>query len=150
MSSWVEPSTTTRGLTIAIRLPSGVGPGDWSAHVSEGGDFYEVEVHWPVEFSDVNLLHRKWLNSKRADRLEPYHPKILGFERALKSLRPRHSESVKSRSRIPLPFTVQTEEASRSRTQTKGRHTRLLYVDLKATVEQYAVTEENDEFEAVD
>lgn len=103
-SAWVEPSTTNRRLTIAIVLPSGTGAGDWSAHVADGEYFYDVEVYWPEEFSDVKLLHGKWLHRKGADRLEPYHPKMIGFESALKALRPRHSESIKSRARIPQPF----------------------------------------------
>lgn len=107
-------------------------------------------MHWPIEFSDVYLHHQKWWNRNSADRLESYHPKILGFESALKSLHPTCSRSAKSRAHIPLAFTLHTEEASHSRIKIKRRPTRLLYVDLKATVEQYAVTDDNDAFEAME
>lgn len=97
----------------------------------------------------MKLLHRKWLEADGEGHLEPYHPKILGFEASLKELRSRTSETVKSTARIPFPLMMQTTEVGRSRLQLRGSSTRLLYVDLRAAVEHYAITEDHDVFESV-
>ena len=54
----------------------------------------------------VTLMHKKWLNRTSTDGFEPYHPKFLGFEKALEKLRKRSSDHVKSVARIPLPHPV--------------------------------------------
>lgn len=149
ISPWIEPNTTTRRLLLASNLPSCVGPGGWSSHVAEGGEYYELQVPWPVELIDVKLLHRKWLNADGEGHLEPYHPKILAIAPFLKELRPRIAETVKSTAKIPLPIMVQTTDVGRSRLQPRGSSTRLLYVDFRAAVEHYALTEDHDGFESL-
>ena len=143
---YTTPNTTTRRLSLAINLPSGVGPGGLSRHVVDGGEYYELQGYWPLELIEVKPLHRKWLNADREGHLEPYHPKILGCIASLKEFCIRTSETVTSTARIPLPFMMRTTEVGRSRIQLRGSSTRLLYVDLRAAVEYYALTEDQDGF----
>ena len=35
--------------------------------MADSGDFYEVEAHRSVEFSDANIFHREWLNRNGAE-----------------------------------------------------------------------------------
>lgn len=79
VSSWEERHTTTKRLSVAICLSSGVQCGDYSIHVVSRGLCLEMKCKWPVEFCNVELLHRKWLKSDK-DKLEPYHPKLSGFD----------------------------------------------------------------------
>lgn len=107
VSVWTEPGTTTKCVSGAIVLLSGVNAGDFTTRVREGGKELELTVNWPITLNDVELLHRKWLTSAEG-RMEKYHPKYLGFENALKSLRERITDRVESTAHIVLPFLVET------------------------------------------
>ena len=99
----------TKRMSMAIVLPSGIDTGHFSIRVIEDGLHVELTVQWPDVLLDMQLLHRKWLQSKnRIDAIEPYHPKIVGFGSFLKNLRHAHMEKVESTVRIRLPFRVQT------------------------------------------
>lgn len=79
--------------------------------------------------------------------MERYHPKFIGFETALKALRKKSSDSVQSTARIPLPFAVQTHIERKFNLGWRETNTRVVYVELKAYDEQYAVPEEENSFE---
>ena len=85
-STWIEPVTTTKRITLATVLPSGIGSGELSVRVVDGGEYVELAVMWPEPLVDLQVMHKKWLNADGRDRLLPYHPKYLGFEAALKKL----------------------------------------------------------------
>lgn len=122
MSTWTEPGTTTKRITVAIVLPSGVGKGDFSVRATEDGKWVELTVVWPNPLIDLDTLHRKWLwqssglsQAVRAgERFERYHSKCVGFEASLKELQDRVSETIESVARISLPFPVQTRIDSKS------------------------------------
>ncbi len=61
--------------------------------------------------------------------------------------RARASDEVKSTAQIPLPFQVQTRIDAKYNLGWKGSDARVVYVDLKAMAEDYAVTNDIDEFE---
>lgn len=61
MSIWQEPGTTTKRITAANILPSGVGTGNFKERVIEEGDVLELVVYWPKPLVDVHFMHRKWL-----------------------------------------------------------------------------------------
>ena len=92
-------------------------------------------------------MHKKWLNRASTDRFEPYHPKYLGFEKALEKLRKSSSDHVKSVARIPLPHPVLSHIEKKYNLRWKGDSTRMLYVDLKANIEDYAVANDTESFE---
>lgn len=146
-SVWNEPGTTTRMITVAIILPSGIGPGDFSLRVVEGGRELELTVQWPNPLTDLDTMHKKWLLSNGLDHMERYHPKYLGFEAALKHFREHSTDKIESFALFPLPFAVQTHIHGRYNLGWKDNAARMVYVDLKAYDEMYAVLRDENSFE---
>lgn len=147
ISNWVEPNTTRKCVSVAILLPSGVGPGNFSVRVIEGGRELEVCIRWPEAFSDLEVLHKKWIRSQESDHIEVYHPKLIGFENCLKQLREKSSHSIESHARIALPIVVDTHIYGKYNLGWKDNSSRVVYVDLKAYEENYAVQHDEDSFE---
>ena len=85
----------------------------------------------------------------RSRRAWPYHPNILGFDSALKEFRKKSSDDVVSTTRVPLPFPVQASIVSKSSLGWKCSDSMVFYADLKATVDDYAVVNDDDAFEKV-
>lgn len=108
ISEWIEPGTTTKRLTVAILLPSGVLSGQFAVRVADDGCALEISITWPNPMVELKMLHRKWLQADGSDRIEVYHPKLIGFERFLKSYRTRSTDKIESTARINLPYQVQT------------------------------------------
>lgn len=146
-SSWVEPNTTTKRLTVAVLLPSGVGPGQFSIRVAEDGGALEFTMIWPDPFINMSILHRKWLQSQSDDRIEGYHPKLIGFEHHLKSFRSRSSDIVESTARIVLLFQVQSNISQKFNLAWSENSARVVYVELRGQEEQYGASNDNDSFE---
>lgn len=143
MSEWQEPRTTLKCLTIAIILPSGVGPGHFKLQVVEEGECLEVTVDWPSPLTDIPMMHKKWFGNGLSD----VHPKILGFESALKMLRTNRIDAVRSTARIGLPFTVQPNLNGQHNLAWRDNSTRMVYLDLKAVVDDYANINDIQDFE---
>lgn len=100
-SIFIEPRSTTKGFSVAILLPSGVGPGGYSTRVREGGRELELTVRCPRPISSVHRLHRVWLRAD-SDAMESYLPKMMGFENFLKGLREKKANIVESVAHIVL------------------------------------------------
>ena len=88
----------------------------------------EFTCVWPKEVTNVDLLHRKWLNSNGDHRIYEEHPKLVGFEKFLKNLRRHANSSVESTCRIPLPFQVESHIYDRHNIQFLESNTRLAYI----------------------
>ena len=43
LADWLEPRTTTKRLSLVILLPSGIGKGDFTARVAEGGQTFRAD-----------------------------------------------------------------------------------------------------------
>ena len=136
----------TNCVSVAVYLPSGVGRGDFSFRVVENGAFLEVYVMWLVPLTSVLLLYRNGLMREVPGRLEPYHPKILGFESALKELQQKSSDDVVSTTRIDLPFPVQVRILTKSNSGWNCNDSMVFYEDIKAVVDDYAVVNDNEAF----
>lgn len=147
ISTWIEPGSTTRCVSVAILLPSGIDAGHFAVRVAEGGRQLEVTVEWPNALSNLELLHRKWLTAEGGDKMETYHPKYLGFENALKAHRERCVDTVESTARVTLPFAVQTHIYGKSNLGWRDNMARMVYVDLKAYEEQYGILQDDKSFE---
>lgn len=150
ISNWTERSTLAKRLSVAIILPSGIGTGDFSINVVDGGQYLQLAVRWPQPLLDVLVMHR-WKLTDSDSTFMPYHPSVLGFEATLSELRSRNSDVVESVARIPLPFAVQTQIVSKANLAFReGGGTKMLYVDLKAFVlEEYAVVADTEDFKVV-
>ena len=102
-------------------------------------------------------MHRKWLNQNPdSRRITSYHPRIKGFQERIKELKEHILDNLSSTARIPLPFPVQTKLAVNRLHFSTGKDraklnapVRILYVDMEAYVEDYAVQNDSNEFEDV-
>lgn len=84
-SDWVQPGTTTRRLTVAILLPSGITTGKLFVQVQEDENHLQFTVRWPKPLLNLKHLHRKLLSFKSSDRIERYYSKMTGSKQFLKS-----------------------------------------------------------------
>lgn len=107
-------------------------------------------MQWPSPLVDSELLHQKWLLSAEEDNntlFTMFHPKVLALEDTLKKKRKRATDDVTSTAKIPVPFPVQTHIESKTNLGFEESSTKLVYIELKAMAENYAVANDNDEFE---
>lgn len=149
VSTWVEPLTTTKRLSLAIVLPSGIGPGQLSVRVAEGGQWVELTVAWPDQLVKPEVMHKKWLDPTSTERFESCHPKCIGFENALKKLRARSLDQFESAARIPLPFPAQSHIHGKHNLAWRSNGVRMLHVGLKAFVEDCAAVSDSESFEFI-
>lgn len=69
VSSWIEPGTTTRRMTVATFLPSGVSIGQFSVQVANDGCALKFKMIWPGALVNLVYLHLKWLQSNKDDAI---------------------------------------------------------------------------------
>ena len=144
ISTWREEKTMIKRVTVAIVLPSGVGRGQFSIRVAEGGRHLELMVRWPRPLINISLMHKKFLIST-GETYTDYHPEFLGFMDALRKLRARAADWVETTTRIHLPFVVESH-FKKENLAWKDDETKMVYVRLKAFVEEYAVENDTDNF----
>ena len=145
LSEWSGPETTTKIITVAIVLPTGIETGNFSIRIVEDGKCLLLVVQWPDPLIDLRMMHKKWLSHTNGS--EMYHPKVTGFEAGLKRLRKRTIDYIESSAHILLPFAVQSHILSKHNLGWRDNGTKMVYVDLRAAVEQYAVVNDDNEFE---
>lgn len=150
ISVWQEPGTMTKCLSVAILLPSGIGEGDFAWRVIGEGHVLEISVIWPPPLQQPEIMHKKWLNKDNREGFEMYHPKVVGFQLALKQLRKRNSDMVESVARIMLPFPVQAHVRSHHNMAWVESSVRMVYLDLMAVVDEYAHENNKEAFEVVE
>ncbi|PXF42241.1 hypothetical protein BWQ96_08037 [Gracilariopsis chorda] len=147
LSVWTEPETTLKRVTAAVVLPSGVGRGEFLIQIIDGGECLELSVTWPQPLVDVELMHRRWLQSVHADRMQSYHPKIIGFQNSLRNLKGKVTEDVKSVARILFPFPVQSHIAQKDNLAWIGNDARVIYIEMKQVqLDDYSKVNDNDNF----
>ena len=113
--------------------------------VKEDGTVLELEVTWPSLHSNVLAMHRKWLKS---GAISLDHPKLTGFEEHLSMLRAHVSDSITSSCQIILPIQVQmAPDAVHLIGDAIG--TRVVYVELKAHVDDYMAPKQSGSFEII-
>ena len=151
MSSWAEPETATKRLTVAILLPSGVETGCFSVRVADDGEYLELRVAWPKPLADVRALHRKWLPKEGEEasviKNSNLELKFLGFEKSLKRLRERSDKAVASVARISLPLPAQPHITQKHNMAWTESSALIAHVDLKAFVEDYALANDTELFQ---
>lgn len=146
-SSWVELSTTTRRLIVAILLLSGVGPGQFFIQVLEDGCVLELTMMWSGPFIDTLVLHRKLLQSTADGRIKAYHPKLVGFVHHLKSFKSRNIDSVESRAGIAFSFHVQIYISQTFNYGWCESSARVGFVKLRGQEERCGAGNDNESFE---
>ena len=75
-------------------------------------------------------------------------PNLLAF-RMLKDLRRAAADKVEPTVRIPLPFSVQRHTEEKFNLAWRDSIVRIVYLELKATMESDAIVKDSDAFEEV-
>lgn len=147
VSQWMDPLTTRMCLSAAILLPSGVGgrDHDYKVRVVDRGTALLVSIRWPTPITNVPLLHQLWMNTSRRDRMTSFHPKLGGFEMALRQLRSTMEDEVWVSARIVLPFAVETELVI-TPLFWRDLEVRLIYLDARAAQDEYTTTTRRSAF----
>lgn len=140
----MEPGTTVQCLNVAILLPTGVAPTDYTSRIADDGSSIELTVTLPEAFTNPLELHKKWIVTNPT--FQTYHPKVVGFENALKDMRESVTSSVRAKARIQLPFQVQAHIFASHNLGFKD-DSRILYLELKALEESYSVVAKSGSFE---
>ena len=73
--------------------------------------------------------------------------KFLGFEKSLKRLREHSEQAVSSLARTSLPFPVQSHIMQKCNMAWSDSAALIVYVDLKAFLEDYALANDTDSFQ---
>lgn len=108
LSEWIKRSTTTKRISIATVLPSGICFGKFLIRIAEGRCDIITKVEWPKPLCDLDLLHSERVVTDGPDKIMKYNPDVLCFEAALKSKRAQNSNNIESIAKNPLLFSVQT------------------------------------------
>ena len=146
ISKWKESLTTRQCLSIAILFPSGVNE-NFKLQITENGLCLQIEVTWPYSLTDVAELHSLWLVMERHRGVTEEHPKLGGFETAMRLLRETRSSPIKSVANIPLPFKVETEVTVEA--LYFDDCSCIAYVDLKSALDRYSNTTKKLKFKRV-
>lgn len=107
---WEEPNTKRKLTTVASILPSENVSKQFSVLVAEGVRCLQLAVVSPEPLANLKLVHCRWLASRSMNdpKMQPYHPKFLGFEQALKRQRLQSDDTEQYSAVILLPFTIET------------------------------------------
>lgn len=145
ISVWQEPGAMTQRCSVACVLPSGVEDSGFTTQIVDDGEFVQLTFTWPRLILDMRKLHDHQMKQDHSFRL--YHPKVIGFEEGLKSLRAHVSDSIVSTCRIPMPFPVcdMTRELIGDKSGS-----RIVYLELKGAQEDYSVVQSRGSFTIVD
>lgn len=110
---------------------------------------FELSITWPQTLTSTKLQHAKCLQSQGVDRITHYHPKTLAFDESLKRLPSKKGDNVVTVWRIPLLFSVETHVHGTFNMTWRNYNTKLLYVELNASVDTYGLSNYNQAFVVV-
>lgn len=85
LSKLKELGTATKRLMMAILMPLENVLSQFSKNFSKRGNILDVSVARSNYLVDTEHLYNNFLTLNAADRIETCHPKLIGFERFLKS-----------------------------------------------------------------
>ncbi|KAI0558827.1 hypothetical protein FGB62_183g06 [Gracilaria domingensis] len=142
-SVWEDEETMISNITLAVLLPCGVTKSDMCSQVVNAGMIFELVIDWPEVMTNPKALFKGDLE-KQFHALMSYHPKIGGFHRALRELREKKWDKVKSFCHIDLPFAVETH-VRQKKVLNFGEGLRVLYVELRAPDNKYVDTDDIEE-----
>lgn len=104
-----NPTSTTRNISVAKWLPSGVDPDENKLQVTSCGMFLHLNVPLPIVMTDKMFPHKFGLSKPQGRGvIKTYHPKISDFEKLLMQQRARKSASIVSVAKLELPARVET------------------------------------------
>lgn len=139
MGEWENQSEDKR-VSIAILMPSGTckRKKDHSVCVIDGGTTLQISIAWPRALTDLEYLHKHWLESQRTFLAN--NPRVIAFRSFLRRLRTSKDQPILSTCQIKLPFPVKEELAIIKRSTTylgwKSNEV-VLYITLEAPDANY-------------
>lgn len=138
---------------MAIHLPSGCSKkkNDIEVRLGPSGDHLEIDFVWPEVLTNVNTLYKFRLEAEKADdKIESYHPIIVGFRNFFRAFRSKESEKITRATKLRLPKEVETTITKR-RLKWKLeslRMFRVLYLNLKCAEDTYVANSDTESVEA--
>lgn len=63
LTTWKEPGTLTRRISVTLILSSGFEKGGFCSQVPLDGMASELIVKWPTPLVDLGVMHKKWLTN---------------------------------------------------------------------------------------
>ena len=129
--------------------------GNWCRSMAyvckNGGHLLELTVCWPSVLLNMDLLHAKWIRTPIGSQktFSHHHTQFLAFETALRGLRERVTDVIESRARFPLPFPVETYIYYYAPLLHNETASKILYVTLRATAENYSVVNNSTTFHEI-
>lgn len=115
--------------------------------VSEDVNTLTIVVTWPEHILGLKHFHYKSQFSKRPDRTETYHSKLLRFEQFLKPFRFCNFGSVESTAKNVLPFQVQAHIPEKYSLVWIDNNSIIVYVKLRGHEKQFNTIQDNSFFE---
>ncbi len=76
--------------------------------VTDDGKFLKLSVVWPLELTNMNLLHKVWL--ERDETSSNFIARLMSFKSFLRSLRKSIQDEIRSTYTFRLPIVVKTGE----------------------------------------
>lgn len=146
VAQWIEPSTTTTRLNVAVLMPSGTNESSFKVSVHPHGRTLEISVNLPKPFLEMNLLHRRFLTNPTEFKINEIALAINGFERALKTRREHKDSTIANNCQILLPFKVSTD-FSYHFLGWNDNNTLVVYVKLHSPKESYGQGENSQPIE---
>lgn len=141
MSVWKDPRTKDSRISLAVLLESGVGESPGDLKVCVDGQYLRITVKWPSVLMDVLKLNAVFLQGDGVDRIEDYHPQIVGFYDFLEQFQRKEGDAVESVAKIPLPFFVKPDFHKRLMAW-EGTSEKVLYVTLFAPDRHFVLEED--------
>ena len=141
---WEDPAISTKMISVATPLPSGVKSRHFSVRVVDDGICLELKVIWPDSLADSSMAHKCWLSRGHCNE---HHPRLMGFREELEILNSRIDSDIESTCRILPPFQAQTHIPAKWNLAWENEDSKMPHADLSAQVEDYALTNDNEPFQ---
>lgn len=129
-------------ITVVILVPSGVNK--FSFKVIQEKHVLSFSATWPTVLTNSKLLHKKWLTAGNGKDIAPYHPRIIGYQDAVESVRSELGDTLESTTFIDLPVQVLKEIRESHYLGFENDNTCVYYIDLTSTKNNQEVTITNE------
>lgn len=109
MSQWIEQTTTTKHVNVAVLLPSGSDRINFKVSILPHGRLLELSINLPKPLPDMDLLHRRFFSHPEIYKIDEVASVISRFEKALKTRREHKDSNIVNTTQIFLPFKLSTD-----------------------------------------
>lgn len=148
MAVW-ENDRLRKMVTVVVVLDGGLDmEKDVKVSVDDEGRDLVIEQKLVDRVANVDKCHQ-FFRKKDSSAYPPFHPKIMAFQKHMKTLKKGECDDIYNTAKIRLPFQVQTDIFDEHRLGDKGG-VRYLYVDLRSEKKEDFLQVANKEMIMVD